>query len=132
LANKGILLFSESFVLITIFSPALQTSDGSSKQDDKSDFGIGMPYAVDVSVELRDLIFALEGTEEIGNWTCRRTGNCIPREVKFWQAAVRNLHLQGRHSGRTTLNSAEKASQKTEHLFECFTVQHTDNCHMYT
>jgi hypothetical protein len=79
----------------------LQTLDVSSKEGDESEFGMGMPYGVDVSVELRD-------------WACRRTCNRIPREVKFWQAAIRNLHLRGKHSGRTKSNSAEKASQKTE------------------
>ncbi|KAK1609227.1 hypothetical protein QYE76_032900 [Lolium multiflorum] len=97
--------------------------DVSSKEGDESEFGMGMPYGVDVSVELRDWIFALEGTEEIGDWACRRTCNRIPREVKFWQAAIRNLHLRGKHSGRTKSNSTEKASQKTEYPFECFTAR---------
>ncbi|KAM0845720.1 hypothetical protein ACQ4PT_056188 [Festuca glaucescens] len=97
--------------------------DVSSKEGEESEFGMGMPYGVDVSVELRDWIFALEGTEEIGDWACRRTCNRIPREVKFWQAAIRNLHLRGKHSGRTKPNSAEKASQKTEYPYECFTAR---------
>lgn len=97
--------------------PVLQTLDGRSKEDKRSKFDTGIPDDLDVSVELKDWIFGLEGTKEIG--------------VKFWQAAFRNLHVLGQSRSKTELSSTEKPSQKSPYPVECFTVQYTDNYHMY-
>ncbi|CAM0911074.1 unnamed protein product [Alopecurus aequalis] len=56
----------------------------------------------------------------VGKAPCTKS---VPREVNFWQAAIRNLHLGGKHSGQTKLNITEKASQETEYPFECFTAR---------
>lgn len=118
---KGIInSFCGPLAKLVILKSFTEKDDGSTKEDNKSEFGSGMPYGIDVPVELRDWIFALEGTEGIGDWTCRRTSNLVPREVKFWQAAIRNLYLRGKHSGQSKLKSAKKASQKREYPFEYF------------
>jgi len=85
-----------------------------SKVDDvNSKFDLGVPDDLDVSVELRNWLFALEGTEEVGDClTPTRGGNPISREEKCWHSTFRNLHVSGKSSNRLNLGDTGKASPK--------------------
>ncbi|CAO2043828.1 unnamed protein product [Urochloa humidicola] len=95
-----------------------------SKVDDySSKFDLGVPDDLDVSVELRNWLFALEGTEEVGDcFTPTRGGDRISREEKCWHSTFRNLHVSGKSSERLNLGGAGKVSPKRAFPVERFTA----------
>ena len=86
-----------------------------------------MPDDLDVSVELRNWLFALEGTEEVGDcFTPTRGGDRISREEKCWHSTFRNLHVSGKSSNRLNLGDTGKASPKRAFPVDRFKVP---DCH---
>ncbi|KAE8805895.1 DNA replication licensing factor MCM6 [Hordeum vulgare] len=90
--------------------------------DSNSKFDLGVPDDLGVSVELRNWLFALEGTEEVGDWSSPRSGDPISREDKCWHTTFRNLHLSGKSSDRPNLGGAEKVLDKKAFPVESFTA----------
>lgn len=82
-----------------------------------------MPDDLDVSVELRNWLFALEGTEEVGDCLSPRGGDHMSREEKCWHSTFRNLHVSGKSSDRLKLGGGGKVSPKKAFPVERFTVQ---------
>ncbi|CAN6240991.1 unnamed protein product [Urochloa humidicola] len=94
-----------------------------SKVDDySSKFDLGVPDDLDVSVELRNWLFALEGTEVGDCFTPTRGGDRISREEKCWHSTFRNLHVSGKSSERLNLGGAGKVSPKRAFPVERFTA----------
>ncbi|XP_015692239.1 uncharacterized protein LOC102699586 isoform X2 [Oryza brachyantha] len=111
--------------LAKLFTPSHLTDkeDGrsNSKDDDNSSkFDLGVPDDLDVSIELRNWLFALEGTEEVGDWLTPRGNDHISREEKCWHTTFKNLHVSGRSSDRP--GSAEKVAHKRALPVERFTA----------
>ena len=78
-----------------------------------------------MSVELRNWLFALEGTEEVGDClTPTRGGNRISREEKCWHSTFRNLHVSGKSSNRLNLGDTGKSSPERAFPVERFTVNY--------
>lgn len=97
--------------------------EGRSKDNDSnSKFDLGVPDDLDVSVELRNWLFALEGTEEVGDWSSPHSGDHISREDKCWHTTFRNLHVLGKSSDRPNLGGAEKVLDKRAFPVERFTA----------
>ncbi|XP_062226843.1 uncharacterized protein LOC133925045 isoform X2 [Phragmites australis] len=100
-----------------------EKEDERSKVDDhNSKFDLGVPDDLDVSIELRNWLFALEGTEEVGNCFSPRGGDHISREEKCWHSTFRNLHVSGKSSDRLNLEGAEKVLPKKAFPVERFTA----------
>jgi hypothetical protein len=107
------------------FPVSLKITDGSSKVDDhNSKFDLGVPDDLDVSIELRNWLFALEGTEEVGDSFSPRGGGCISREEKCWHTTFKNLHVSGKNIDRLNMGGTEKVLPKKAFPVERFTVQY--------
>uniref|UniRef100_A0A0E0H6B6 Uncharacterized protein n=1 Tax=Oryza nivara TaxID=4536 RepID=A0A0E0H6B6_ORYNI len=111
--------------LAKLFSPSHLTDkeDGmpNSKDNDyNSKFDLEVPDDLDVSIELRNWLFALEGTEEVGDWLSPHGSDHISREEKCWHTTFTNLHVSGRSSDRP--GSAEKVIHKRALPIERFTA----------
>uniref|UniRef100_A0A0D9W9W4 Uncharacterized protein n=1 Tax=Leersia perrieri TaxID=77586 RepID=A0A0D9W9W4_9ORYZ len=111
--------------LAKLFTPShLTDKEGgrsNSKDDDyNSKFDLGVPDDLDVSIELRNWLFALEGTEEVGDWSSPHSSDHISREEKCWHTTFKNLHVSGRSSDRP--GPAEKVTQKRALPIERFTA----------
>lgn len=94
----------------------------SEDNDSNSKFDLGVPDDLDVSVQLRNWLFALEGTEEVGDWSSPRGGYHISREEKCWHTTFRNLHVSGKSNDRPNLGGAEKVLDKKAFPVERFTA----------
>ncbi len=92
----------------------------SKDNDYNSKFDLEVPDDLDVSIELRNWLFALEGTEEVGDWLSPHGSDHISREEKCWHTTFTNLHVSGRSSDRP--GSAEKVIHKRALPIERFTV----------
>ncbi|XP_066349525.1 uncharacterized protein [Miscanthus floridulus] len=90
--------------------------------DDNSKFDLGVPDDLDVSIELRNWLFALEGTEEVGDCFSPRGGDRISREEKCWHSTFRNIHVSGKSSDRLKLGGGGKVSPKKAFPVERFTA----------
>ncbi|WVZ87258.1 hypothetical protein U9M48_033927 [Paspalum notatum var. saurae] len=100
-----------------------EKEDERSKVDDhNSKFDLGVPDDLDVSIELRNWLFALEGTEEVGDCFTPRGGDRIRREEKCWHSTFRNLHVSGKSSDKLNVEGAEKVSSKKAFPVERFTA----------
>jgi hypothetical protein len=99
------------------------TDEGSKVDDHSSKFDLGVPDDLDVLVELRNWLFALEGTEEVGDCFTPTCGDDrISREEKCWHSTFRNLHVSGKSSDRLNLGGTGKVSSKRAFPVERFTV----------
>jgi hypothetical protein len=107
--------------LIFVLLPNI-TEGRSEGNDSNSKFDLGVPDDLDVSIELRNWLFALEGTEEVGDWSSPRSGDHISREDKCWHTTFRNLHVSGKSNDRPNLGGAEKVLDKRAFPVERFTV----------
>uniref|UniRef100_A0A0D3G0P7 Uncharacterized protein n=1 Tax=Oryza barthii TaxID=65489 RepID=A0A0D3G0P7_9ORYZ len=92
----------------------------SKDNDYNSKFDLEVPDDLDVSIELRNWLFALEGTEEVGDWLSPHGSDHISREEKCWHTTFTNLHVSGRSSDRP--GSAEKVIHKRALPIERFTA----------
>ncbi|CAD6262154.1 unnamed protein product [Miscanthus lutarioriparius] len=100
-----------------------EKEDERSKVDDhNSKFDLGVPDDLDVSIELRNWLFALEGTEEVGDCFSPRGGDRISREEKCWHSTFRNIHVSGKSSDRLKLGGGGKVSPKKAFPVERFTA----------
>ncbi|KAL6651988.1 hypothetical protein ACP70R_010913 [Stipagrostis hirtigluma subsp. patula] len=97
------------------------TEETSNVGDQSSKFDLGVPDDLDVSIELRNWLFALEGTE-VGDCFSPRAGDRISREEKCWHTAFTNLHVSGKSSDRLNLGGAEKLLPKKLFPVERFTA----------
>lgn len=103
----------------------VKLTDGRSKVDDHSSkFDLGVPDDLDVSIELRNWLFALEGTEEVGDCFSPRGSDRISREENCWHTTFKNLHVSGKSIDRLNMGGTEKVPKKAFPV-ERFTVQYT-------
>lgn len=71
---------------------------------------LGIPDDLDVSIELRNWLFALEGSDELSYGLSPRFSDIIRREEKCWHTTFRTLHVSGKSSDKS--NSANPSSTK--------------------
>ncbi|KAK3143645.1 hypothetical protein QOZ80_4AG0303060 [Eleusine coracana subsp. coracana] len=96
---------------------------GRSKVDDhNSKFDLGVPDDLDVSIQLRNWLFALEGTGEVGDYFSPRGSNCISREERCWHTTFRNLHVSGKSIDQLNMGGTEKVLPKKAFPVERFTA----------
>ena len=119
------LCFSVALIM-RMFPVSMKLTDGRSKVDDhNSKFDLGVPDDLDVSIELRNWLFALEGTEEVGDSFSRCGTDRISREEKCWHTTFRNLHVSGKSTDGLNMGGTEKVLPKKAFPVERFTVRYT-------
>lgn len=65
---------------------------------------LGMPDDVDVSFELKDWLFALEGTGEMRDGLLPVNGNDFSREEKCWHTTFKSLKVKAKNSQMSNMN----------------------------
>lgn len=81
-----------------------------------------MPDDLDVLIELKNWLFALEGAEEaVEIWsTCN--GEVFCREDRCWHTTFRNLRITGKSSDKPNLSNSGKVCRKLAFPVESITV----------
>ena len=83
-----------------------------------------MPDDIDVSIELRNWLFALEGTDEVGYYFSHG-GDRISREEKCWHSTFRSLHMSLATAVADLSWGWRTSVAKKAFSVERFMVQHT-------
>jgi hypothetical protein len=92
-------------LIISFLFPLISIEDNHGGQ-----LELGVPDDLDVSVELRNWLFALKGTDEpTCNWS-PRVSEIIRREDKCWHTTFRSLHMSGKSNEKS--NNANPRSKK--------------------
>lgn len=89
-------------VLIYFFFPGESSGDGRDGL-----MQLGLPDDVDVSVEFRDWLFALEGAQEMAERWCFYSHEGMSREERCWHTTFRSLSVKARSSPKEILNGKE-------------------------
>lgn len=98
-------------------------SDGSSG-DGKGNglLNLGKPDDVDVSIELKDWLFALEGEQEmVERWWFHNDEN-IGREERCWHTTFQSLQVKAKSSPEQLLNGKGKSQKTQKYPLELITV----------
>eukprot|EP00258_Populus_trichocarpa_P028792 XP_024444811.1 uncharacterized protein LOC18095895 isoform X1 [Populus trichocarpa] len=81
-----------------------------------------LPDDVDVCIELKDWLFALEGAQEMaGGWFFYNNED-VGREERCWHASFQSLQLKAKSSPKIELNGKEKPNGKLKYPVELVTV----------
>ncbi|XP_057950254.1 uncharacterized protein LOC131145155 isoform X2 [Malania oleifera] len=97
--------------------------DGSSRNEDGSSLlHMRRPDDVDVSVELKDWLFALEGAQEMAEswWFCDQKD--VSREERCWQTTFQSLQVKAKSNPNHLLNGEGKSQGMQKYPVELITV----------
>ena len=89
---------------------------------------LGMPDDVDVSFELKDWLFALEGTGERRDGWLPVNGNDFSREEKCWHTTFKSLKVKAKNSQMSSMNGGRLCKTRKYPVesimvsFQCFVV----------
>ncbi|XP_073008978.1 uncharacterized protein [Typha latifolia] len=83
---------------------------------------LGMPDDLDISIELKNWLFALEGMEEIGEEWLPCNGDFVSREDKCWHMTFQNLQVKGKSNGKSNTSSIINLRKKKMFPVESFKV----------
>ncbi|XP_073127595.1 uncharacterized protein [Henckelia pumila] len=97
-------------------------SSNSEDGNDSSLLQLGAPDDVDVSIQLKDWLFALEGLQEMGNRRSYCDSENSFREERSWHATFQSLHAKGKSSPKHGLVGNGKPSAKHKYPIESITV----------
>ncbi|XP_004294340.1 PREDICTED: uncharacterized protein LOC101295784 isoform X1 [Fragaria vesca subsp. vesca] len=111
--------------LSKLFKPSPLIVD--SKEDESSGDGKGgkalhLPDDVDVSVELKNWLFALEGAHEIAVFRSSYDQEGVRREERSWHTTFHNLHLKGKSSPKQMMDGIRKSYRTPKFPIELVTV----------
>lgn len=97
--------------------------DGSSRDGKDNHFlNLGKPDDVDLSIELKDWLFALEGAQEMTErWWFYNDGN-IGREERCWHTTFQSLQVKTKSSPKHLLNGKGKLHEIQKYPVELINV----------
>ncbi|OAY74949.1 UHRF1-binding protein 1 [Ananas comosus] len=96
-------------------SPAVNIDkhDGQVKEEAHSKLvELGTPDDLDVLIELKNWLFALEGAEEAAEVWSTCNGEVFCREDRCWHTTFRNLRITGKSSDKPNLSNSGKICRK--------------------
>ncbi|XP_057791228.1 uncharacterized protein LOC131008361 isoform X2 [Salvia miltiorrhiza] len=85
-------------------------------------FHLGTPDDVDVSIELKDWLFALEGAQEMADRLYFHDSEVPQREKRSWHMTFQNLHLKAKSTPMHAAVDKTKTSRKQKYPIELITV----------
>ncbi|GLT83490.1 hypothetical protein SLE2022_017770 [Rubroshorea leprosula] len=91
-------------------------------EKDSSFFHLGMPDDVDVSIELKDWLFALEGVQEMAKRWWFDNQEDLTREQRCWHTTFQTLHVKAKSSPKLVLNGIGKSVRMQKYPVELVTV----------
>jgi len=98
------------------------TDECSENEDHVKLLELGMPDDVDVSVELNNWLFALEGSQEMEAEQLTFSGIDISREERCWHTTFHSLFARARSSDTHNLDNQGKLSTPRKYPVEFITV----------
>lgn len=85
---------------------------------------------MDVSIELKNWLFALEGAQEMAEiWWFDDNHEDVGREERCWHTTFHNLHVKAKSSPKNTLNGNGKSHGARKYPVELVTVRISHSCH---
>ncbi|XP_038690502.1 uncharacterized protein LOC119989202 [Tripterygium wilfordii] len=97
--------------------------DGSSgNAEDDGFLHLGMPEDVEISVELKDWLFALEGAQEAAERWWFYNHEDVGREVRCWQTTFESLLVKAKSSSKHLQNGRDKSHGRQKYPVELVTV----------
>lgn len=83
---------------------------------------MGTPDDVDVSIELKDWLFALEGEQEIADRLYFQDSEVPQREERSWHMTFHNIHMKAKSTPMHAAADKTKTTRKHKHPIELITV----------
>ncbi|CAK7338352.1 unnamed protein product [Dovyalis caffra] len=83
---------------------------------------LGMPNDVDVCIEFKDWLFALEGAQEMADRRWFYNHEDVGREERCWHTLFQSLQVKAKSSPKNELNGKEKPNRKLKYPVELVTV----------
>lgn len=84
---------------------------------------LGMPDDINVSIELKNWLFALEGTEEIREGWRHCNGEDFSREDRCWHTTFQNLQMKAKSARTNSSYGAGKLQKTGNHPLELIMVR---------
>ncbi|KAJ6805270.1 uncharacterized protein M6B38_250000 [Iris pallida] len=98
-----------------------QEEEGCLEEDSINLLDLGMPDDVDITIELKNWLFALEGTQEMQERWTTCIGDDVSREERCWHTTFESLLVKAKSSPHN-LTSKEKLSTAQKFPVELVTV----------
>lgn len=114
----------------SLYGLSLDGSLGNGKDNGILQFGT--PDDVDVSIELKDWLFALEGAQEAAErwWFCNNEDSS--REERCWHTTFHSIGIKAKGSPKQITNGNTRLHGKLKHPIELVTVRnHFSFLHIY-
>ncbi|CAI9784176.1 unnamed protein product [Fraxinus pennsylvanica] len=114
--------------LAKLFKPSPLIIDGhrenGSSEDgkDSSLLHLGAPDDVDVSIELKDWLFALEGAQEMEDRWHFHDSEDSSRENRSWHTTFQSMHIKAKSSPKLVMDGKAKPRGKQKYPVELVTV----------
>ncbi|KAK1261228.1 hypothetical protein QJS04_geneDACA019089 [Acorus gramineus] len=100
-----------------------QNENGITQDEDNNGLlELGRPDDVDISVEFRDWLFALEGADETADGWLSPTYRNVSREEKSWHMTFESLRLKAKSSPNHIPNGTERDCRTQKYPVELVTV----------
>ncbi|KAF8414078.1 hypothetical protein HHK36_002077 [Tetracentron sinense] len=100
-----------------------QEGNGSSEYGERDGFlDLGKPDDVDVSIELKNWLFALEGSQEMAERRWFFNNEDVSREERCWHTTFQNLQFKAKSSPEHLVNGTGKSLGKQKYPLEFVTI----------
>lgn len=99
------------------------TSDGSLEGANNTAFKrLGRPDNIDVSIEFKDWLFALQGAQDMAESWWFDNHNQVAREERSWHTTFRSLQIKANSNLKETRKQNGNTSRKGQHPVESIQV----------
>ncbi|GFP89982.1 hypothetical protein PHJA_001142000 [Phtheirospermum japonicum] len=110
---------SKLFKASPLVMDGLRENGNSEDGKDNGLLHLGAPDDVDISIELKDWLFSLEGAEEMVD---NRFSDDCRREERSWHTTFRSVHVKAKSSPKHVVVGSVKPSGKQKYPIELITV----------
>ncbi|XP_068669040.1 uncharacterized protein [Aristolochia californica] len=120
--SKGLKNLSDGPLSKLLRASPIEEADGEHEDGDGDLSDLGKPDDVDISIELRDWLFALEGAKEIEEGWCSNDGNNVSREERSWHTTFQSLQVKAKNNPKNVSSNAGKLYSIQRYPVEHITV----------
>ena len=90
---------------------------------------LGTPDDVDLSIELKNWLFALEGAQNNTEWWWLQNQEELGREERCWHTTFQSLQVKAKSNPKHAINAKEKSQGLQKYPVELVTVR---KCFIFT
>lgn len=113
---------SKIFTASPLAVDELKENGSSGDEHGSSFFNLGKPDDVDVSIELKDWLFALEGAQDMVERCLLNTLEVVGREERCWHTSFQSLQVKAKSSPQQVQNGKGKLHGSLKYPVELITV----------